>query len=643
MLRFLRATILLLALLASARELTAEPDKPPPLDSSARTDTRISITPAFSGYCRPGCFLPLTVKIETHQKPVRGPLVVSSDTMVLNRYIELPAPSVRELPMLLAPHSIHRAIEAKLVVDGSVVAQTRLDGLQAVAPKSMLIAVLDGPPARFQPLLDSLPGGSQLCRTSPQAMPRDYRGYEAIDLMIAADLATELDPAQREALAAWLRRGGRILVIVPANGFASMSAFWRTFLPAELAGIREQTIGPEHIRRAGLAVLHDEQYPGLAGFKFGMGRVLLSAYGQERGQTRREPFGDVADENARRQVAAAIVRLLDMQTSPRTDAPLLAPDVYEIFEEHSWPDSTRRSIGLAVLGYIAVMAVALRVVTRERPAVCAGMVLGFSALFTGAMYFAVLPRSSAVCQVASVASLQASPDRQDASTPAGAAIDSYVALSSITGTSLTVDFHQPVKPLFYSETMLARGPVQLRLRGNMQRYEIPSGAETGAPTCFEQNSVAAIAGRIVVEAAGVPPDAGSEDQPQAFAITNNIADPRSGKPVALEDVILTDGANCVYVGGLPNGSECSIDFSRQRRLPLGRTIWDRFGPGSSAGGGHRQRMLERWRAQHPPGSGIWLLGWSDPAIASAASAAPGGQFLKRIDQPTLWQIEIMIR
>jgi len=606
------------------------------------SDARISITAGFSGYCRPGHFLPITLRIETRERPLRGPLIVSSDSIVLSRYIELPAPSVREIPILLAPHSANRAIEAKFIAHGTVAAQARLEALHPVPPTARMAALLDGPAVRFASLLECLPEGSLMCRVAPEGMPRDYRGYDALDLLIAADLTTRLDAPQREALTLWLRRGGRLLIIMPADGFGSVSSFWRTFLPAELAALRERSLGLEEIRRAGLAALHDEDLPGLLGFEFGLGKVLLSAYGQQRGPIGAMPFTGLGNKEVRHRIARAIVRLLDLE-QPRcgSPAPLLARDAYDIFDEPSWPEKTRRGIWLAALGYVAVMAVALRVLVRERPGVCAGLLLAFSALFTGVMCFAVVPQSALVCQAASVATTSAVTNGAAPKAPHSAAVDRYIRFSSITGEGVEVGFREPVKPLFYSETMLRHGPVHLDDSGGLWRYEIAPGAEGGAATCFQQAGVLALAGSITVEpgAAGNPSG--------ALLITNEMKNAATGEPIVLEDAILTDGAGAVYVGALPCGKVCTVDFSPGRRRSLDRLVWDRFGPDSDlagASGCHRKRMLDRWAKQHLAGSGLWLLGWSEAITTSAGGRAEVSEtgFLARIEHPTLWQIEVTL-
>ena len=82
----------------------------------------------------------------------------------------------------------------------------------------------------------------------------------------------------------------------------------------------------------------------------------------------------------------AILRLLALDTPPRRSSdPLLAPDVYELFEKPGWPRRVRTTIWISVLGYALAMAITLKVFGREKPIVFAALTVAFAAAFTAGL------------------------------------------------------------------------------------------------------------------------------------------------------------------------------------------------------------------------------------------------------------------
>jgi len=581
---------------ALSRQALARSDQPPSLTA----------VPGFAGCFRPGHFLPLNVTIRTTQRSVIGQLIVSSDTIVIRKRVELPAPSVRTFNFLLAPQLLRPVVEVRLLSEGKIAAQTQLRSLRAVPASALLVSLVGNAPARFTPLVNKLPQGSQLSHAAAKELPTVFRGYEALDLLIIGDLSSELTNPQREAVTTWLRGGGSMLVIMPAGGIGSAGAFWQRFLPDEVVNIALNLRGADRataMRSSKLSVFADEKHPGLVGFNIGLGRVLLSTHGQGH---------IIAAQKAREDIAQAILHLLALDTPPRRSSdPLPAADVYELFEKPGWPRRVRTTIWISVLGYALAMAVTLKVFARERPIVFAAFTVAFAAAFTAGMYFAVLPGPRLTVQSVGIARA-----RPGAS---ALAVTHYLHLASPTDTDLSVTFAAPTKPLFFSDTMLAHGPVDIRQTADGWRYDMPPGA--GKPFCFEQSRVSTFSGSIAIHVTD-----------SRYEITNSAADLATGAPITLTDVILTDGADAILIRELSHGKTISVDLAPGEAIPIERLIWDTFAARRQC----RYRLLRRWVAGHRPGSGTWLLGWS----ARRPEPPVRGRLLSREHKGTLWEIEV---
>ena len=582
-------------------------------ERAAAQDTQppaLTVKSAFSGYFRTGHFIELNVTVETAQQPIRGELIVSSDTIVVRKAVNLQAPSIRNFKFLVAPNSLHPAVSVRLVSGGSVAASARPSSLKAIRDEqggdsARLAALLGTTAARFGELLSALPGDSRLVRTEPRDLPQDFRGYEPLDLLIIGDLSSDLAKPHRRAVTAWLRGGGRMLVVMPANGLDSASSFWRRFFPAEVIG---PGLEPPKLRQAlqsaGLDVFTDEKHSGLVGFNFGLGKVLLSTYGQGPA---------TATQQARREIAQAVVSLLGLdEPRGRSGSSLIDPGVYELFEESGWPRSTRTVIWLSSLGYALAMVIVLKVLGRERPAVFGASTGAFTAAFAAVVCFVILPGSTVAVQSASIAHTQAGSSALIATR--------YLHFASPADAAFRARFALPAKPVFYSDMMLSRGPAYARQLSDAWLYDLPAGG--GGVSCFQQTCVVGFSGRIEV----------GEIQQGRFDVTNNAASAATGEPMAFTDFILTDASVGAWVGELPAGHTVSAALSPGKSVRLGRLIWDRFAAEHPA----RFRMLRYWLAQHRPESGVYLLGWSRLHPMPPLQ----GRFLSREENDTLWEIRI---
>jgi len=606
---------------------------------TAETSVSMKVEAGFAGFFRPGRFMPVAVTLQAGSESIDGRLIVASDTLVVSQAVKLSPPAARELNVLLVPQALHPRIEVQLISRGKPAALARPEHLRALPPDAALAALAGGTPAGFSALLGKLPPDSQLAPVAPAMLPDDFRGYESLDLLVVGDLTSEPTARQRQAMADWLARGGRMLVIQPVPGGSGragdISSFWRRFLPrgkpwppspiskpGEGVGVRGNggQRGPElarSLRAAGLDVFTDKEHEGLVGFAVGLGRVLLADYARESA---------AATAEGRDALAAAIVSLLDLTKAPPPQAApsLLAPDIYELFDAASWPSATKRLLTFSVVGYAIVMILALRVLRSERMGIVIGVLAGVSVLLTAVVAAAVLPRSTVVLNTLTLARTRAG--------ASALAVTRYMAFASPveadcrSRTDFTVGTDAPAKPLFYSDTMLARGPVHVAVQagqpgnGEMLSFELAAGR--GTPSVLEQPAVGRIEGAISADESGF----------RAWTITNRAASLATGQQIVFSDIILTDGTDTLPLAELPPGKPVLADFESSNCVPAERLVWDRFAQRAPL----KYRVLRRWLRDHPPESGIFLLCWSEPQFRPNVHA----RFLEVNCADTLWEIRL---
>ena len=579
------------AILLTGWALAGEADKP----------VALAATPGYDGFFRSGHFLPLAVKIENRSKPLEATLVVSSNALVIHQPVTLPSSSVQVIPFLVLPHPLHPVIEVQLVAGGKVEAFEKVHLQQPVAPGAALVAIAGGRQSeamRFAALRKKLPEGSVICAVDRDCLPHDFRAFEAVDLLVLTDLSAEPEARYRDALTAWLRLGGRVLIIQPALDHA-VSPFWRRFVP-EVRFSPDSP--PEFLRSGGVEPILDPAHPGLAGFRVGMGKVILSQYGQEP---------STATEESRGEIAGAILKLLDLDPPPVHAAnPLLAPEAYGMFGPPQWPRPLRTILSLSALGYALLMAVALKVLRAERPVAFAASVGGFVVAISAVVAAALLPDSTVA--LASVSTVHARPGE------AVCGVTRHLAFSFATRSSTRADFVFPTKPLFYSELMFSRGPVHVWQRANAIESIVPAGY--GRPTCFEQDGIVRFEGTLLARLDG-----------DVLRVTNSLHS-AARSPVMLHDAILTDGAWAVTVGELPCGPEAAARFDPAARAQLETLAWEQLAGRSPA----RHRVLKHWIGTHPAGGNAYLLAWSDSPVLPPV----GGRFLTEQHVGTLWEIDL---
>ncbi|HUS57655.1 MAG TPA: hypothetical protein VM141_03300 [Planctomycetota bacterium] len=566
--------------------------------AAGQTELSVSMSSGFAGYFRHGHFTPVVVRVNTGPAPLSGRMVITSDAVTIEKQIAVPGSSAREY-YLAVPLSLGPIAELGLRSGARMEYQPK-----AVAPSARLIALLGGAPPRIAALLRHLPEGSQTAQIEARDLPEDFRAYEALDLLLIADLSSAPRDEQRQAMTAWLTRGGRMLIVSPPAGADSISSFWRRFFPADHFRTQRRLEGREmarSLRDAGLDVIYDERFESLAGFRVGLGRVMISQY--------EHAYANDGDDAA----TLATLRLLELDRPPqRQPNPLLAPLAYEMSTPAEWPAGPRKTLWLAAVGYVLAMAITLIVLRSEKPLIFALSAVGFAAVFAAVIYLLLLPRSMVALESVSHACTQ--------SGASSAASTRYVNFTT-PGTGevkVRASFDTPAKPLFYSDLMLSQGPVHVRVSNGASAYD--TGLGSGRPTCFEQAGVLSFQGSVRI----------TELSADRYAISNEMRTIGTGDAIDFSDLIFTDGTDAVFIERLALGESVTVDFSPGSRASLGRIVWDHF----AATRPSQHRVLRHWISTNPPDGRLRLLGWNRMQPMPEIS----GRFLARKESETLWEI-----
>ncbi len=183
----------------------------------------LSVRLGFGGALRVGVPVPLTVVVPP--LPYAGQARIEVDAPVLGRtrgetatttMVPFTAvPGVRrtfEIPVQIG--NIRRLVEVRVSIGG----REQLRQAVAVDPQKVggrLAIEISDTSSGLAPLA-GLPERVVTAYVGPEALPRRWQEYAAIDLLVARDLdPARLDDAQRDALAMWVRLGGRLVVIAP--------------------------------------------------------------------------------------------------------------------------------------------------------------------------------------------------------------------------------------------------------------------------------------------------------------------------------------------------------------------------------------------------------------------------------------------
>jgi hypothetical protein len=162
-----------------------------------------------------------------------------SENAVYVRPVALPSRSRKVETLYLPGNQNLRNAEVRLTSGGEILARATLKG-QVADDDDLIVAVISSRPSTLD-VLNSvrLPGSTtRVAALSLDALPPDANGWDALSALIVDDVATDtLSEAQRGALAAWLARGGH-LIVAGGPGWQATASGLGPLLPASASGTR---------------------------------------------------------------------------------------------------------------------------------------------------------------------------------------------------------------------------------------------------------------------------------------------------------------------------------------------------------------------------------------------------------------------
>ena len=258
----------------------------------------MDVTVGFDGYCRAELWCPVVIVLANEGPDVEGTLRVDVGDDDYDREVTLPTHSRKAYTVYLPPWDLSRDEPEVRLLDGSeVVASHQIEAVLLVA-QDRLYGAVSSDPSALNYLSDVTPVGARayVAHLDLAALPPDPLGWEALDVLVLADVdTTALSDAQLEALQVWISHGGH-LVVSGGGGAAATAAGLSDLLPGTVGGTRSVDVltglgdyadaevaeGPYAVAETTLGegqvlVEHD----GLvlaARRRYGVGRVDLFAY-----------------------------------------------------------------------------------------------------------------------------------------------------------------------------------------------------------------------------------------------------------------------------------------------------------------------------------------------------------------------------
>jgi hypothetical protein len=286
------------------------------LPTAAQTGSaglQMNVYPAMQGYFKYGEWLPIWIELENNGPDLVGEVLArvtgSGGTMVFTAPVELPTVSRKRLALYVLPNNFTKQLEVQFVANNQVQASQRVEiqpnpnvtfliGL--VSPERGALALING---------ISIPGNIRrpirLIDISLAELPERFEGLRSLDIIVLNNVdASSLTTRQSEALANWVRQGGRLVIGGGANAIQTVAGLDQAMLPviprssqeiaavdalssaflSEIPEVEENQIIPE-IRvpgpflvalgdlNGGQTIIQQDDIPLLASKEFGAGRV----------------------------------------------------------------------------------------------------------------------------------------------------------------------------------------------------------------------------------------------------------------------------------------------------------------------------------------------------------------------------------
>lgn len=217
----------LLILLSLAALLTLSPLRPPTQAQSGIVT--MSIRAGFDGRFRDNMWTPVVIRLENTGAPFTGALVIRPErsrglTNPVTTPVELPADTSRTYTLYVSLRSFTDLLRVELFTPEGLVAAESEAQMSVILPRERLyVRVSDSFAANID--LSTAAATGQLvaqANLAPDSLPDHPAGLEAIDILILNRARTEgLTTAQRDALRAWVVRGGHLMVAAGAEAEAT--------------------------------------------------------------------------------------------------------------------------------------------------------------------------------------------------------------------------------------------------------------------------------------------------------------------------------------------------------------------------------------------------------------------------------------
>jgi hypothetical protein len=179
--------------------------------AAQNTDVRLTVRPAFQGFFHPGTWLPVEVEVANESVDLTAEIVVGpTGGPFFSTTLDLPGGSRKRVTVYVYLYNQPSRIRAQLLVKGTEVA-TATAQVQSVR-EGLLVGVVGTQPLRLPAQLED---GTQITTVplTPGDIPADGLGLSPFDALIFTDVAAdELRPDQREAVRAWVLRGGTLVI-----------------------------------------------------------------------------------------------------------------------------------------------------------------------------------------------------------------------------------------------------------------------------------------------------------------------------------------------------------------------------------------------------------------------------------------------
>ncbi|MGB9736806.1 MAG: hypothetical protein C0184_10255 [Chloroflexus aggregans] len=179
--------------------------------AAQNTDVRLTVRPAFQGFFHPGTWLPVEVEVANEGVDRTAEIVIGpTGGPFFSTILDLPGGSRKGVTVYVYLYNQPSRIQAQLLVNGTEVA-TATAQVQSVR-EGLLIGVVGTQQPRLPAQLED---GTRITTVplTPSDIPADGLGLSPFDALIVTDVASdELQSDQREAVRAWVLRGGTLLI-----------------------------------------------------------------------------------------------------------------------------------------------------------------------------------------------------------------------------------------------------------------------------------------------------------------------------------------------------------------------------------------------------------------------------------------------